>query len=109
MKIHDTNHFGVEFSAALCAEAHGFSLHAGVHCGVNQRNEFERLCRYITRAAIANEWPQCRSVTSSSGSKVLIRKSAKSERSESPPAMTAPRPKPPLIVVALCVGSATVS
>jgi hypothetical protein len=42
-------------TAALCAEAHGFSLHAGVHCGADQRQELERLCRYITRPAIASE------------------------------------------------------
>ena len=40
---------------APCAEAHGFSLHAGVRCGAHQRKELERLCRYITRPAIANE------------------------------------------------------
>jgi len=40
---------------ARCAEAHGFSLHAGVRCGAHQRKELERLCRYITRPAIANE------------------------------------------------------
>jgi hypothetical protein len=42
-------------TAALCANAHGFSLHAGVGCGAHQREELERLCRYITRPAIANE------------------------------------------------------
>ena len=42
-------------AAALCAEAHGFSLHAGVRCGAYQRKELERLCRYITGPAIANE------------------------------------------------------
>ena len=41
--------------AGLCADAHGFSLHAGVRCGAHQRKELERLCRYITRPAIANE------------------------------------------------------
>ena len=40
---------------ALCADAHGFSLHAGVRCGAHQRKELERLCRYITRPAIAIE------------------------------------------------------
>ena len=40
---------------ARCAAAHGFSLHAGVRCGAHQRKELERLCRYITRPAIANE------------------------------------------------------
>ena len=42
-------------TAALCAEAHGFSLHAGVRCSTHQHKELERLCRYITRPAIANE------------------------------------------------------
>ena len=40
---------------ALCADAHGFSLHAGVRCGAHQRKELERLYRYITLPAIANE------------------------------------------------------
>lgn len=40
---------------ALCAESHGFSLHAGVRCSAHQRKDLERLCRYITRPAIANE------------------------------------------------------
>jgi hypothetical protein len=39
----------------LCAKPHGFSLHAGVRCAAEQRSEFEHLCRYITRPAIANE------------------------------------------------------
>ena len=38
-----------------CVNAHGFSLHAAVRCAMNQRNELERLCRYITRPALANE------------------------------------------------------
>ena len=42
-------------TAALCAQARGFSLHAGVRCGTHQRQALERLCRYITRPAIANE------------------------------------------------------
>ena len=41
-------------TAALCVEAHGFSLHAGVRCGAYQRKELERLRRYIARPAIAN-------------------------------------------------------
>ncbi len=44
-----------KYTPVLCAEAHGFSLHAGVRCGAHQRKELERLCRYITRPAIANE------------------------------------------------------
>jgi hypothetical protein len=49
-------------TTALCADAHGFSLHAAVRCGAHQRQELERLCRYITRPAIANErqlWSEC--------------------------------------------------
>jgi len=42
-------------SKALCADAHGFSLHAAVRCGAAQRKQLERLCRYITRPALANE------------------------------------------------------
>ncbi|MDO9311892.1 MAG: transposase [Nitrosomonas sp.] len=38
-----------------CANAHSFSLHAGVRCAMNQRNKLERLCRYITRPVIADE------------------------------------------------------
>jgi len=41
-------------TASLCAQAHGFSLHAGVRCGAHQRKEVERLCRYFKRPAIAN-------------------------------------------------------
>ena len=39
----------------LCAAAQGFSLHAALRCGAHQRKELERLCRTITRPAIANE------------------------------------------------------
>ena len=42
-------------TATLCAETHGFSLHAAVRCGAHQRKQLERLCRYITRPAIADE------------------------------------------------------
>ena len=33
----------------------GFSLHAGVACKASQRKKLERLCRYITRPAIAEQ------------------------------------------------------
>jgi hypothetical protein len=39
----------------LCADAHGFSLHAAVRCGAEQRKQLEQLCRYITRPALAHE------------------------------------------------------
>ncbi len=42
-------------SKVLCADAHGFSLHAALRCGADQRKQFERLCRTITRPALANE------------------------------------------------------
>jgi Putative transposase len=35
------------------AKAAGFSLHAGVAAGAQQRDKVERLCRYITRPPIA--------------------------------------------------------
>jgi hypothetical protein len=37
------------------AKAHGFSLHAGVWAGANDRQKLEHLCRYISRPAVANE------------------------------------------------------
>ena len=39
----------------LCAKLHGFTLHAAVCWGADQRKELEHLCRDITRPAIANE------------------------------------------------------
>ena len=39
----------------LCAKLHGFTLHAAVRWGADQRQQLEHLCRYITRPAIANE------------------------------------------------------
>jgi len=57
---------------APCAEAHCFSLHAGVHCSAHQRKEFERLCRYITRPAIANERQLWRNSDVSCGSEADI-------------------------------------
>ena len=35
------------------ARANGFSLHAGVSCEGNQKDKRERLCRYISRPAVA--------------------------------------------------------
>jgi Putative transposase/Transposase zinc-binding domain len=46
---------GERSTPELCTNAHGFSLHAAVRCGAEQRRELEHLCRYITRPAIANE------------------------------------------------------
>ncbi len=42
-------------SSELVSKQSGFSLHAGVACKSNQRKKLERLCRYITRPAIAEQ------------------------------------------------------
>ena len=39
----------------LVSRQAGFSLHAGVACKSHQRKKLERLCRYITRPAIAEQ------------------------------------------------------
>jgi len=37
------------------AKANGFSLHAGVWAGANDRKKLERICRYIARPAVSND------------------------------------------------------
>jgi len=37
------------------AKAAGFSLHCGVAAGAHQREKLQRLCRYISRPALAVE------------------------------------------------------
>ncbi len=44
-----------DFRKTLCADSNGFSLHAAVRCGADDRQALEQLCRYITRPALANE------------------------------------------------------
>ena len=44
-----------EFHQNLCADMQGFSLHAAVRCGADDRQALEQLCRYITRPALAND------------------------------------------------------
>ena len=44
-----------DFKQTLCADSHGFSLHAAVRCGADDCQALEQLCRYITRRALANE------------------------------------------------------
>ena len=41
--------------AGAAGNAGGFSLHAGVAVRANQRNERERLCRYISRPALSEQ------------------------------------------------------
>ena len=55
LKIVPTQNVQPQPDKKYCVNAHGFSLHAGVRCAMNQRKELEHLCRYITRSAIANE------------------------------------------------------
>ena len=43
------------FKRDLCADINGFSLHAAVRCGADERLALEQLCRLITRPALANE------------------------------------------------------
>ena len=38
-----------------CVSQSGFSLHANTYCAATDRGKLERLCRYITRPALANE------------------------------------------------------
>ena len=42
-------------ASELVSKQAGFSLHAGVACKSHQRKKLERLCRYITRPAIAEQ------------------------------------------------------
>ena len=44
-----------DFKQTLCAGMQGFSLHAAVRCGADDRQGLEQLCLYITRPALANE------------------------------------------------------
>ncbi len=43
------------FTQALCADMQGFSLHAAVRCGADDRQALEQLCRYLTRPALAKK------------------------------------------------------
>ena len=61
-----------EFKQTLCADIDGFSLHAAVRCGADDRRALEQLCRYITRPALANERVQ----TNAAGQMVLKLKTA---------------------------------
>ncbi len=56
-----------DFKRTLCAAIDGFSLHAAVRCGAQDRQALEQLCRYITRPALANEGVQ----TNAAGQVVL--------------------------------------
>ena len=61
-----------DFKQPLCADIDGFSLHAAVRCGADDRQGLEQLCRYITRPALADERVQ----TNAAGKVVLKLKTA---------------------------------
>ena len=42
-----------DFQQTLCADIGGFSLHAAVRCGADDRQALEQLCRYTSRGARA--------------------------------------------------------
>jgi len=46
---------GGTFAGGGGVSAQGFSLHADTHCGPQQRQKLERLCRYITRPALGHK------------------------------------------------------
>ena len=56
-----------DFKQTLCADVDGFSLHAAVRSGADDRQALEQLCRHITRPAVANERVQ----TNAAGQMVL--------------------------------------
>jgi hypothetical protein len=47
------------FEQDLSADMQGVSLHAAVRCEADDRQLLERLCRYITRPALAYDRVQC--------------------------------------------------
>ena len=42
-----------DFKQSLCADIDGFSLHAAVRCGADDRQALAQLCRYLTPEAPA--------------------------------------------------------
>jgi hypothetical protein len=56
-----------DFKQPLSADNNGFSLHAAMRCAAEDRQALQRLCRYITRPALANERVQ----TNAAGQVVL--------------------------------------
>ncbi len=69
-----------DFKQSLCADIQGFSLHAAVRCGADDRHALEQLCRYITRPALANERVQ----TNAAGQVVLKLKTPLARRHHAP-------------------------
>ncbi len=67
LTVHGVMPRDADFNQHLCADIDGFSLHAAVRCGPDDRQALEQLCRYITRPALANERVQ----TNAAGQVVL--------------------------------------
>ena len=61
-----------DFKQSLCADIDGFSLHAAVRCGADDRQAVEQQCRHDTRPALANERVQ----TNAAGQVMLKLKTA---------------------------------
>ena len=57
LSLHYAPRRAAPLTQALCANAHGFSLHAGVCCDADQRRELEQLARYVTRPAAVYDGP----------------------------------------------------
>jgi hypothetical protein len=53
--LHSLPPSGEERAGESVAQVAGFSLHAGVAAEAHQRQKLERLCRYISRPAVAIE------------------------------------------------------
>ena len=72
LTVHGAMPRETDFKQSLCADIDGFSLHAAVRCGADDRRALEQPCRYIARLALANERVQ----TNAAGQVVLRLKTA---------------------------------
>ena len=80
LTVQGAMHRDADFKQPLCADIDGFSLHAAVRCGADDRQALEQLCRYITRPALANERVQ----TDAAGQVVLKLKTPLARRHHPP-------------------------
>ena len=63
LTVHGSLPRDADFKQTLCADVDGFSLHAAVRCGAQDRQTLEQLSRYITRPALADERVQTNAVS----------------------------------------------
>ena len=45
-------HGDADFKQTLCADSNGFSLHAALRCGADDRQALEQLCLHVTPQAM---------------------------------------------------------